>query len=95
MEEAGDKVHLTFLLITGEKHEYVCNGADTCATVCENIFRDWPKEWENLPAKANSPQKLKLLFRGKFLEAQSTLSGIVWVIKRTDFPRLAPPWCIC
>jgi Ubiquitin-2 like Rad60 SUMO-like len=73
-KEPGDKATLTFLLVSGEKQDFLVNPADSIDTVCQTVFTNWPKEWANLPVKPIGPANLKVLLRGKFLERATTVA---------------------
>ncbi|KAI8912644.1 hypothetical protein EDD86DRAFT_187992 [Gorgonomyces haynaldii] len=70
----SDKAQLTFLLVSGQKWDYIVAPTDTVEQVLTRFFSEWPQEWASLP-KANGPENLKMLLRGKFLERQSTITS--------------------
>ncbi|KAI9137074.1 ubiquitin-2 like Rad60 SUMO-like-domain-containing protein [Paraphysoderma sedebokerense] len=71
----ADKVVLTFLLVSGKKKEgWVFNPSQTIGDIVKNVWEWWPKEWQD-EQKPTAFESLKMLHRGRFLEADTTLEA--------------------
>jgi hypothetical protein len=65
-----DKVGLTLLQPSGERKDIIVNPKDTISKICKELCQNWPDEF---PTKPLTEANLKVLLRGKFLEANSTV----------------------
>ncbi|KAI9488136.1 hypothetical protein BDB00DRAFT_792106 [Zychaea mexicana] len=70
-----DRVHLTLLLISGNRHTFEFDPLSTVAQVKKHVITEWPPEWESNRAAPQSVGYLELLYLGKFLENDSTLES--------------------
>ncbi|RKP38118.1 ubiquitin-related domain-containing protein, partial [Dimargaris cristalligena] len=57
---------LTCLLISGKRHTFRFPAGATIRQTKQQIYQEWPKEWES--DKPDSPGFLRLLYLGKVLE---------------------------
>ncbi|KAL1916651.1 uncharacterized protein VTP21DRAFT_5355 [Calcarisporiella thermophila] len=67
------KVHLTLLLVSGLRHSFVFNSQATVWEVKREVYDSWPKEWQD--EKPISPNQLRLLYLGRFLDEHTTLES--------------------
>ncbi|WVO23969.1 uncharacterized protein IAS62_005327 [Cryptococcus decagattii] len=68
------KVHVKALIISGQSHVFSFSPETTVGRVKELIWSSWPKEWTD-PAQPPSPKYLRLLYSGRILQDDSTLSS--------------------
>ncbi|AAW46016.1 hypothetical protein CNBJ1060 [Cryptococcus deneoformans B-3501A] len=68
------KVHVKALIISGQSHVFSFGPETTVGRVKELIWSSWPKEWTD-PAQPPSPNYLRLLYSGRILQDDSTLSS--------------------
>ncbi|WVO14811.1 hypothetical protein L204_102450 [Cryptococcus depauperatus] len=67
------KVHLKVLVISGQSHHCSFEPETTVGRMKELLWSSWPKEWSEL-AQPPSPNYLRVLYSGRILQDDSTLS---------------------
>ncbi|KAI8138081.1 ubiquitin-2 like Rad60 SUMO-like-domain-containing protein [Fennellomyces sp. T-0311] len=72
---ALDRVHLTLLLVSGNRHHFEFDPVATVSQVKKHVITEWPEEWETSRAAPKSVNFIELLYLGKFLENDSTLES--------------------
>ncbi|KAI9271704.1 ubiquitin-2 like Rad60 SUMO-like-domain-containing protein [Phascolomyces articulosus] len=70
-----DRVHLTLLLVSGNRHTFEFNPLSTVSQVKKQVITEWPQEWESSRAAPQSVGFIELLYLGKFLDNDSTLES--------------------
>ncbi|KAJ1985185.1 hypothetical protein H4R34_000143 [Dimargaris verticillata] len=69
---ACNTVHLTCLLVSGKRHTFTFAPTLSIGQAKQQVFDQWPKEWEGeRPASAHL---LRLVYLGRFLDDASTLA---------------------
>lgn len=71
---AEPKVHLRALVISGQSHMFSFEPELTVGRVKELIWSMWPSEWTS-PAQPPSPAFLRILYAGRILQDDTTLSS--------------------
>ncbi|TPX56268.1 hypothetical protein PhCBS80983_g04639 [Powellomyces hirtus] len=69
----GNKINLRFLLISSKRTDMLFDPQDTIEIVKNRIWQAWPSEWED--EHPESPQHLRVVHQGKFMEANNTLAS--------------------
>ncbi|KAI7858588.1 ubiquitin-related domain-containing protein [Circinella umbellata] len=70
-----DRVHLTLLLVSGNRHTFELDPSSTVAQVKKQVITEWPEEWETSRTAPSSVGSIELLYLGKFLDNDSTLES--------------------
>ncbi|KAF7730844.1 Ubiquitin-like protein 3 [Apophysomyces ossiformis] len=69
----ADKVHLTMLLVSGNRYTFEFDPSATIAQVKQLVHDQWPQEWSD--RSQPSVNSLEVVYLGKFLENESTLES--------------------
>ncbi|KAG0180059.1 Vacuolar-sorting protein SNF7 [Apophysomyces sp. BC1021] len=68
-----DKVHLTMLLVSGNRYTFEFDPSTTIAQVKQYVHDQWPQEWSD--RSQPSLDSLEVVYLGKFLENETTLES--------------------
>ncbi|GAA5843346.1 hypothetical protein JCM3766R1_002926 [Sporobolomyces carnicolor] len=71
----GDRFEIEFLLMSGKRKRWTVGSEETVDRVRDRIFADWPQEWKVTESPVTSPNSIRLLYLGRFLEPSSLLSS--------------------
>ncbi|GHJ87248.1 hypothetical protein NliqN6_3650 [Naganishia liquefaciens] len=75
-EHAGPKVRLKILLMNSQNHVYTFEPETSISRVKEALWHLWPADWTSDPARPPSPAYFRLLYMGRMLSDEQTLSGL-------------------
>ncbi|KAJ9100629.1 hypothetical protein QFC21_003673 [Naganishia friedmannii] len=82
---AGPKVQVKILLMNSQNHVFVFEPETTIGRVKESIWHLWPSGWITDPARPPSPAYFRLLYMGKMLTDEQTLSSSYTASPRKSF----------
>ncbi|GAA5969012.1 hypothetical protein JCM3765_002282 [Sporobolomyces pararoseus] len=71
----GVPFEIEFLLMSGNRKRWTVGSEETVSTVRERIFANFPQEWRTSEAPVTSPDSIRLLYLGHFLEPISLLAS--------------------
>ena len=59
--------------MSGSSHVFTFHSTETASDVVRHVFSNWPVEWDECPT--DRAKFLRLLYQGKFLSDDISLSG--------------------
>ncbi|EPS93205.1 hypothetical protein FOMPIDRAFT_1026609 [Fomitopsis schrenkii] len=83
------QVALTFLTISGKRRMMSFDPETTIGRVKELVWNAWPNEWQD--ERPPAPSYLRILYLGKILQDEDTLSKWAFPITQPDPSAAAPP----
>uniref|UniRef100_A0A914ED25 Ubiquitin-like domain-containing protein n=1 Tax=Acrobeloides nanus TaxID=290746 RepID=A0A914ED25_9BILA len=82
----NEKINLKLILVSGRTREFQFSPSTSAAEVCQYVFDNWPKEWEE--EQVGSSSLLKLIYHGRFLHGSVTLSALALPVGKTTVMHL-------
>jgi len=83
-----DKINLRLILVSGKTREYLFSPSESAGDIAGYVFDNWPEEWrEEEVAKA---EILRLIYQGRFLHGNVTLSALGLPTGKTAVMHLVP-----
>ncbi|CAF0736383.1 unnamed protein product [Adineta steineri] len=71
----SDIINLKLILVSGKTAEFQFPSATTALDVAKYVFENWPEDWGN-EEKADRYEVLRLIYQGRFLHGNVTLSAL-------------------
>ncbi|GAA5846260.1 hypothetical protein JCM5353_005385 [Sporobolomyces roseus] len=71
----GDPFEIEFLLMGGQRKRWTVGNKDTVEQVRQRIWKEWPQEWRTNESPVSTPDSIRLLYLGRFLEPTSPISA--------------------
>jgi len=72
--EDSERINLKLILVSGRTYEFQYVPSTSAADICQHVFDNWPKEWQE--EQVQSSALLKLIYHGRFLHGSVTLSAL-------------------
>ncbi|XP_023339815.1 ubiquitin-like protein 3 [Eurytemora carolleeae] len=83
-----DKINLKLILVSGKTKEYLFSPSESAGDISQFVFDNWPQEWgEEAVTKA---EILRLIYQGRFLHGNVTLSALGLPTGKTAVMHLVP-----
>jgi hypothetical protein len=83
-----DKINLRLILVSGKTREYLFSPSESAGDIAQYVFDNWPEEWkEEAVSKA---EILRLIYQGRFLHGNVTLSALGLPCGKTAVMHLVP-----
>ncbi|GAA5984353.1 hypothetical protein JCM10908_003311 [Rhodotorula pacifica] len=74
-DEEDGRIRLDVLLLCGARTRLHCSPDEHVGDVKRRIWKDWPADWQGRQSPPDTPEKLGLLYRGRFLSDETTLEA--------------------
>ncbi|UJR31110.1 hypothetical protein I4U23_018618 [Adineta vaga] len=72
---SSDIINLKLILVSGKTAEFQFPPTTTAADISKYVFENWPEDWAN-EEKADRSEVLRLIYQGRFLHGNVTLSAL-------------------
>eukprot|EP00088_Acartia_fossae_P061615 TRINITY_DN7406_c0_g2_i1.p1 TRINITY_DN7406_c0_g2~~TRINITY_DN7406_c0_g2_i1.p1 ORF type:complete len:125 (+),score=9.28 TRINITY_DN7406_c0_g2_i1:331-705(+) len=83
-----DKINLRLILVSGKTKEYLFSPSESAGDISQFVFDNWPPEWEE--EAVSKAEILRLIYQGRFLHGNVTLSALGLPTGRTAVMHLVP-----
>jgi len=83
-----DKINLRLILVSGKTKEYLFSPSESAGDISQYVFDNWPPEWEE--EAVSKAEILRLIYQGRFLHGNVTLSALGLPTGRTAVMHLVP-----
>lgn len=76
-----DKINLRLILVSGKTRDFLFDPHDSASDIAQHVFNNWPRDWsdESVP----KAEILRLIYQGRFLHGNVTLSALCLPLGRT------------
>lgn len=82
----SDKVNLKLILVSGRTEEFQFAPSTSAGEIAEFVWENWPESWEKEAVESSSI--LKLIYHGRFLHGNVTLSALSLPLGKTTVMHL-------
>ncbi|GAA5878859.1 hypothetical protein JCM8547_001491 [Rhodosporidiobolus lusitaniae] len=69
----GDPVVVELLLVSGRRHRWTFGSENSVEEAKRRVWKEWPQEWQKGDPRPASPDALRFLYLGRFLDDPKTL----------------------
>ncbi|XP_022689785.1 ubiquitin-like protein 3 isoform X2 [Varroa jacobsoni] len=69
-----DKINLRLILVSGKTKDFLFSPAASAGDIAQSVYEAWPTEWA--AEKVERAEILRLIYQGRFLHADVTLSAL-------------------
>lgn len=83
-----DKINLRLILVSGKTKEYLFSPNESAGDISQFVFDNWPQEWEE--EAVSKAEILRLIYQGRFLHGNVTLSALGLPTAKTAVMHLVP-----
>jgi len=83
-----DKINLRLILVSGKTKEYLFSPSESAGDIANFVFENWPGEWED--EAVSKAEILRLIYQGRFLHGNVTLSALGLPTGKTTVMHLVP-----
>lgn len=83
-----DKINLRLILVSGKTKEYLFSPSESAGDIAQFVFDNWPPEWEE--ESVSKAEILRLIYQGRFLHGNVTLSALGLPAGKTTVMHLVP-----
>jgi len=83
-----DKINLRLILVSGKTKEYLFSPNESAGDISQFVFDNWPPEWEE--EAVSKAEILRLIYQGRFLHGNVTLSALGLPTAKTAVMHLVP-----
>lgn len=77
----ADKINLRLILVTGKSKDFLFDPLDSAADIAQYVFDNWPSDWDE--EAVSRAEILRLIYQGRFLHGNVTLSALSLPLGRT------------
>ncbi|XP_003745301.1 ubiquitin-like protein 3 [Galendromus occidentalis] len=83
-----DKINLRLILVSGKTKDFLFSPAASAGDIAHSVYENWPPEWSQ--EKVERAEILRLIYQGRFLHADVTLSALALPTGKTTVMHLLP-----
>jgi len=84
----SDKINLRLILVSGKCKEFLFSPSGSAGDIAQYVFDNWPDEWEE--EAVSKAEILRLIYQGRFLHGNVTLSALGLPCGKTTVMHLVP-----
>jgi len=83
-----DKINLRLIMVSGKTKDYLFKPSDSAGDIAQFIFDNWPEDWSD--EAVSNAEILRLIYQGRFLHCNVTLSALGLATGKTTVMHLVP-----
>lgn len=83
-----DMVNLRLILVSGKTKDFLFRPSDSAGDIAQYVFDNWPVDWSE--ETVSSAEILRLIYQGRFLHGNVTLSALGLATGKTTVMHLVP-----
>jgi len=83
-----DKINLRLIMVSGKTKDYLFKPSDSAGDIAQYIFDNWPEDWSD--EAVTNAEILRLIYQGRFLHCNVTLSALGLATGKTTVMHLVP-----
>jgi len=84
----ADKINLKLILVSGKTREYLFSPSESAGDIAQYVYDNWPPEWQE--EAVTKAEILRLIYQGRFLHGNVTLSALGLPTGKTAVMHLVP-----
>jgi hypothetical protein len=84
----ADKINLKLILVSGKTREYLFSPSESAGDIAQYVYDNWPPEWQE--EAVSKAEILRLIYQGRFLHGNVTLSALGLPTGKTAVMHLVP-----
>lgn len=83
-----DRINLRLILVSGKTKDFLFRPSDSAGDIAQYVFDHWPQDWTE--EAVSNAEILRLIYQGRFLHGNVTLSALGLATGKTTVMHLVP-----